>query len=112
MHIREREHADIKIFDLSGEMFLNEGDPGLKTRVKNAIDSGAKKLILNMELVGAMDSPALTHLLQSHTSAGHAGAAFALAAVPPTIHKLFVATHMNMVFKIYGTEEDAIAALS
>lgn len=112
MQINERENADIKILDLSGSMYLNQGDPELQAKVNSAIEAGAKKLLLNMEGLEEMDSSALGSLVRIHARTRDAGAELALAAIRPMVYILFEATRMNRVFKIYDTEANAIAALS
>ena len=58
MEIAERTVSEVTVLDLKGKMTLGEGDELLKDKINSLLSQGKKKLVLNLEGVPYIDSPA------------------------------------------------------
>jgi len=54
--VSERRIDEMSILDLSGDVTLGEGNVMLRTAIGRLLGEGQKKIILNMEKVGYVDS--------------------------------------------------------
>ncbi len=92
---------------------LNESrlDAAMAVRFKDALrdvsDSGADHVILDMSNVTFMDSSGLGAVVAVMKLMGH-DKKFEIAALTPTVEKVFKLTRMDSVFRIYGAVEEAL----
>lgn len=93
---------------------LNEGrlDAAMAVRFKDALrdvsDGGADHIILDMSKVAFMDSSGLGAVVAVMKLMGR-DKQFEIAALSPTVEKVFKLTRMDSVFRIYGTVEEALS---
>ncbi len=67
MNIRERKLEDVTVLDLDGKFVLGQ-DGQFKQRVAANIESGGRKLIINLSGVHYMDSSGLGELISGYIS--------------------------------------------
>lgn len=110
MDITERHIGAVTVVELGGDTDLyNTGE--LKNHLSGLVDSGHYRIVLNVHRVLHMDSTAigiLVHIL--NTLKPHQGV-LALASVPAPLQKVLELTKVISFFKIYSTEEEAVAAV-
>ncbi len=95
---------------LHGALTSNDGDPGLRSAVRAAIDSGAHHVVLNLHGVTDIDSFGVATLASTHMSALNRGGRLLIADLSRKLQHLFAITRLNTVFDIYATEAEAIAS--
>ena len=69
LSIKQREAGDITILDLSGKITIGEGSVQLREAVRNLLDSGRKKILLNLGDVSYVDSSGIGELVSSYSTA-------------------------------------------
>ncbi len=111
MNIATRPNADATILDLSGKITIGVGDVELRSAVREALDTGARKIVLNLAKVTAIDSAGVGELVSSYTAATGRGAKLALVNLPPKVMDILVITQLITVFDLYDTEDEAVASL-
>jgi anti-sigma B factor antagonist len=84
---------------------------GLKESLTAAFNSGEKLIVLDLSAVTFIDSSGLSALV-SVLKTVTAGGDLVLCGVSGAVGTMFKLTRMDKVFRIFGTVEEAVAALS
>lgn len=110
MKISKREEEGIVILDLEGKLVIGDGDVKLREGVGEALESGAKKILLNLKGVKAMDSSGLGELIRTKTTALREDAVIKLLHVEDKVQEVLSMTRLIGVFETYDDEIDAVAS--
>ncbi|MCD6116628.1 STAS domain-containing protein [bacterium] len=93
----------------------NLGGPGanqLSDNIRSLIDKGSKKFIIDMKKVEWMNSSGLGILIAALNTVKTREGELCLLNIQKKTEQLLAITKLNRVFKIYKTEEEAVAGLS
>jgi len=93
---------------LHGRIVLGEETGSLRETVKDLIDHGKKKLILNMNNVTMIDSAGLGALVAAYSSTRSGGASLRLCHLGAKFNELLQITKLFTLFEVYNTQADAI----
>ena len=99
--------GDVIIVDTSGKVTLGEGASSLRTKIRELVDGGSRRIVLNMADVTYMDSSGLGELLAAHTTVTTAGGEVKLLNLTRRVHDLLVLTRLDTVFETF--EDGALA---
>jgi anti-sigma B factor antagonist len=110
LNIKQREAGDITILDLSGKITIGEGSVQLREAVRNLLDAGRKKILLNLGDVSYVDSSGIGELVSSYSTANKAGGSLKLLNLTKKIQDLLAITKLLTVFEIHDSEEAALAS--
>ena len=110
LNIKQREAGDITILDLSGKITIGEGSVQLREAVRNLLDAGRKKILLNLGDVSYVDSSGIGELVSSYSTANKAGGSLKLLNLTKKIQDLLAITKLLTVFEIHDSEEGALAS--
>ena len=97
----------VMVLDLRGRITLGEETEALRVRVKQLVEAGYSRIILNLEEVNYIDSVGLGTLVASYTSARKQGGDLKLLHLTTRIHDLLQITRLCTVFEIYDSLEEA-----
>ncbi len=110
MNITTRNHQDITILLPEGKITLGDGDQELGEAVRQALEKGARKIVLNLEKVTYMDSSGVGELVGCYTSIKNRGGELRICGMNARIFNLITMTSLHSVFDVKDTEAEAIAA--
>ncbi|MEM8931878.1 MAG: STAS domain-containing protein [Acidobacteriota bacterium] len=110
MQITIREDEGVTILALDGKLVIGDGDVALRDTLKEQLDAGAKKLLLNLKNVKTMDSSGLGELIRCKASANSADASIRLVHVEDKVEEVLEMTRLIGVFETYDNEIDAVAS--
>ena len=110
MNITTRTHQDITILLPEGKITLGDGDQELGEAVRQALEKGARKIVLNLEKVTYMDSSGVGELVGCYTSIKNRGGELRICGMNTRIFNLITMTSLHSVFDVKDTEAEAIAA--
>lgn len=99
---------DVMIVRLHGDIRLGVGDEALKFAVHRVLDSGHKKIVLNMEGVPYIDSAGIGEVSRSHTTVARAGGELKLACLSKRVDDLLDITKQHTIFDVYDSEPEAV----
>jgi len=109
MRIAARQKNDIVIFDLEGEIKRSDiTDITLHQLVKEQLDSGKRKLVLNFDGVEFIDSFGVGEILASYISTHNLGGKLKLVKISKKLFLIFQVTMLTKVLDIYEEEETAL----
>jgi anti-sigma B factor antagonist len=108
MAIKETEHGDVTLLTLSGKMMHGETSSEIHPYVKDLIEQGKKKVVVDMGKIKWFGSTGLGALLASYTSIKNADGELKIARPTRKISSVFYQMELNSVFDSYDSVEEAI----
>jgi anti-sigma B factor antagonist len=94
--------------DVGGEVDLSTA-PALRSRVDQLIHDGVRRLVVDLENVGFLDSSGLSALVSSMRSMEEADGRMSLVCQQDPVLKVFTVTGLDRVFAIHGSLAEAPA---
>ena len=107
-----RETGSIILVDLSGRIALGEGSALLRKTVRDILDSGRVKIILNLGDVNYIDSSGIGELVSGFTAVRNRGGELKLLNLTKKIHDLLQITKLFTVFDVYTDEPTALRSFN
>ena len=112
MRITARFNEDIAIVSLSGKFLAGSDGPYLRQKVKDFVDAGTKKLIIDFAEVPYIDSTGLGFLAGARVTTQNAGARMVLANLNPHVRKILDDVKLSPFFVIAADEVAAVAKVN
>lgn len=110
MKIHSRTEEGVSILALDGRLTIGEGDVTLRDAISDVLDTGAKKILLDLKGVRTMDSSGLGELIRCKTTAINRGAVIKLLHVEDKVQQVLEMTRLIGVFETFDDPIDAIAS--
>ena len=110
LKLTKRTVDGILAVECSGRIVFGEESSLLREEVKKAIQTGSKRIVLNLAEVSYIDSGGLGTLVALHTTAHNAGCAIKLASLTKRVGDVLQVTKLLTVFDVRGSEYEALEA--
>lgn len=102
---------DIAILVISGRITLGEGNVMIRETVRELVDQGKTKIVLNLGEVDYIDSSGMGELVKTHTTVRNQGGQLRLANLSKRVNDLLQMTRLSSVFDIEPDEASAIRSM-
>jgi anti-sigma B factor antagonist len=102
----------VVILDIDGKILLGEGDVQLREAIRRLLQSGARKILLNLANVPYMDSAGLGELVRAYTTVRREGGELKLLNLTARIQDLLTITKLISVFESFDSEEAALKSFA
>ncbi len=112
MRITARFAEDIAIVSLSGKFLAGSDGPYLRQKVKDFIDAGTKKLIIDFAEVPYIDSTGLGFLAGTRVTAQNASVRMVLSNINIHVRKILDDVKLSQFFVIAPNEAAAVAKVN
>ena len=112
MRITARFADDVAIVSLSGKFLAGSDGPYLRQKVKDFIDAGTKKLIIDFAEVPYIDSTGLGFLAGARVTAQNAAVRMVLSNLNEHVRRILDDVKLSQFFVIEPTEAAAIAKVN
>lgn len=99
---------DITIIDLVGRVVLGQGAAESRAVITDVVNSGHKKIVVNLAAVDYIDSSGLGEFVSAYASVSKVGGEIKLASLQKRIYDLIQITKLNMLFASFPDENAAI----
>lgn len=109
MNITSRKQKDVTILCPEGKITLGDGDQELGEAVRQALEEGARKMIINFTKVTYLDSSGVGELVGCYTSIKNRGGELRICGMNTRIFGLIKMTSLHSVFEVKDTEEESLA---
>ena len=103
-----REVETITIVDLSGRISLGEGSALLRRTVRDLLDNGHTRILLNLGDVNYIDSSGIGELVSGFTAVRSREGQLKLLNLTKKVHDLLQITKLFTVFEVYSDEGTAV----
>jgi anti-sigma B factor antagonist len=112
LEITEKDLAAATVLTLRGRVTLGEESNHLRTTLKEVLNKGKTRLVLDLAEVSYIDSAGLGTLVAGYTTARNLGAAMKLANLTKKFHEQLHITKLVTVFEVYDSVEEAIKSFT
>ena len=110
MPLTVRTQGTVVILELDGRLTLGEPVDQFRSAWTDALTTGSRSLILNLERVTMIDSSGIGTMIRCHSAVTQAGGQVKIAAANHTVRQAFKITRLDSLFEFHDTEAAAIAA--
>jgi anti-sigma B factor antagonist len=107
-----RQVGDVTVIDAAGRITLGEGASTLRDAIKEAVNAGNKKILLNLGEVNYIDSSGIGELVSAYTTVTNQGGHLKLLALNKRIQDLLQITKLYTVFECHEDEAHAIRSFA
>ena len=104
-----RKEVDAVIIVLQGRMAMGEVEE-FRTKWVEAMETGSKRLIIDLTKVTMMDSSGIGTMIRCHSAVKAAGGTIRVVGANSTVRQAFKVTRLDKVFAFYDDEASALAA--
>ena len=112
MDIAVRKRGDVTIVDFNGRLAVGVSDTIFPRMIREILEEGSKKILLNLSQMDYIDSNGLGELVQSFRESQRAGASLRLLKPHDRVAKTLRLTNLLPMFAVYDSEDEAIAAFA
>ena len=112
LKITERKNEAVTILDLAGDIRLGAGAADMRSAIRQLVEKGDKKILLNMAGVTHIDSSGLGELVSSYTTLHKAGGELKLFNLSDRVHELMTMTKLLTVFDVFDNEAEAVGSFT
>ena len=106
------EKGDVIIVDVSGRLTLGESTSALRTMMRELVEGGSRRIVLNMAEVTYIDSSGIGELVAAYTTIATAGGELKLLNLAKRVHELLYITKLYTVFESFEDEASAIGSFA
>lgn len=107
MDIKLEEKNGVSVFRLTGDVDINTA-PDVKATLDRDIKSGMKKIVINLEGVGYIDSSGLATLVEVLKNIRVIEGKLKLTNLSDKVRGLFEITKLDKLFDVAASEDDAV----
>ena len=107
MSLDVRTPGEVTIITPKGMLLGGKETDELQGKIKELVEAGNKKLLINLGQTTFLNSVSLGVLIGAHSSYAKRGAEMKLCAVDKKIQNIFVVTKLSLVFDVYESCEEA-----
>ncbi len=110
MTIDMRKVKDVTVLDIHGKITIGEGSAEIRNTVRDLLQAGQKKILLNLGDVSYVDSSGIGELVSSYTTVTNQGGQLKLLNLTKKLRELLAITKLLTVFESYDDEAEAVAS--
>lgn len=110
MTITVRTQGDVTILDLEGTLVLGPPVSTFRDQLQDLVETGQKKILINLTRVSFVDSSGIGAMVGAHTSLESAGGHCAFFGTQPRVLQALKMTHMEEIFELHDKEAAALAS--
>ena len=107
-----RQANGVTVVDVSGRITLGEGSATLRETVRDLLNRGQKKILLNLGEITYIDSSGIGELVSGFTTVTNQGGQLKLLSLTKKVHDLLQITKLLTVFDVHDEETSAIRSFS
>ncbi len=112
METATRQVGGVAIVDITGRITLGEGNVMLRDIVRELVENGSHKILLNLHEVGYVDSSGVGELVKTYTTVRNQGGQLKLLNPSKRVSDLLEMTKLSSVFDIQADEASAIQSFT
>lgn len=112
LKLKTRETKGICIIDLGGRLMMGEGCKAVRDEIRDQLEHGSLKILLNLGEVTYIDSAGLGELTAAYTSVKNRGGDLKLVNLTKRVHDVMQITKLYTVFDVHDDEKAALASFS
>jgi anti-sigma B factor antagonist len=105
-----RDAGAVTVVEIGGRITLGEGSALLRKTIREVLDDGRTKIVLNLADVNYIDSSGIGELVTAFTTVKNRGGNLKLLHLTKKVHDLLQLTKLFTVFDVYSDENTALGS--
>jgi len=110
MKIEARNEQGVTIIAPKGKITIGVGDVALRDAVGEALEAGARNIVVDLGSVTTIDSSGIGELVSAFTTVTNRQGKLKLANLPPKVDDILQITQLISVFEVFDNVPEAIAS--
>lgn len=110
MNIEARHEQGVTILEPKGKITIGVGDVALREAVHEALEAGARKILIGLGGVSTIDSSGIGELVSAFTTVTNRGGKLKLFNLPAKVTDILQMTQLITVFEVFDNLEEALAS--
>ena len=102
----------MSVVDAAGRITLGEGSSALRETIRELVNKGQKKILLNLAEVSYIDSSGIGELVSAFTTVTNQGGQLKLLGLTKRVKDLLQITKLYTVFDVHEDEAHAIRSFT
>lgn len=103
-----RDVSDVAVIDLSGKITLGEGSSMVRKMIRELVEQGRRKILINLEEVDYIDSAGIGEMVGAYTIVRGAQGELKLINLTKRVKDLLQITRLLTVFDVSDDEAAAV----
>jgi anti-sigma B factor antagonist len=112
MAVVRRKDGGVTVLEFSGPVTIGQGDIEVRDSVREALDAGERRILLDFLSVTALDSSGVGELVSAYTSITNRGGGLKLARLSPKVDSVLQVTRLSGILDSYESQEEALIAFA
>jgi anti-sigma B factor antagonist len=108
MKIEARHERGVTIIEPKGKITIGVGDVALREAVGEALEAGARSILLNLNGTTSIDSSGIGEMVSAYTTVTNRGGKLKLCSLPDRVSDILQITQLISVFEVFEGESEAI----
>jgi len=108
LHLTPRNSGAVMIVDASGRITLGDGSAMLRKTIRQLLEEGHAKIVLNLADVDYIDSSGIGELVSAYTAVRNKSGELKLLHLTKKVHDLLQITKLFTVFEVFSDEGAAV----
>lgn len=100
--------GDVAVIDFSGKITLGEGSAVVRKMVRELVEAGRKKILLDLSDVDYIDSSGIGEMVAAYTAVRSANGELKLVHLTRRVHDILQITRLFTVFDVQADEAAAM----
>jgi anti-sigma B factor antagonist len=100
--------GDVAVIDFSGKITLGEGSSVVRKMVRELVEAGRKKILLDLSDVDYIDSSGIGEMVAAYTAVRSANGELKLVHLTRRVHDILQITRLFTVFDVQADEGSAM----
>jgi len=105
-----RLNGETAVIELSGRITMGEIIEEFRALWSQALESGAKHIVVNMAKVTFLDSSGIGMMIRCHSAVTQVGGKLHLAGAAGAVRQAFKVTRLDNIFEFHDSETSALSA--
>lgn len=110
MKINVRNQGGVTVIAPKGKVTIGVGDVALRNAVAEALEAGARKIVLDLGEVTTLDSSGVGEMVAAYTTVTNREGGLKIANLPRKIQDILQITQLIRVFEVFEEVDEAIAS--
>lgn len=110
MKIEARHVHGVTILEPKGKITIGVGDVALREAVSEALEAGARNILVDLGGVTTIDSSGIGELVSAYTTVTNRQGKLKLVNLPPKVVDILQITQLIQVFEVHDNEQEALAS--
>jgi len=111
MSTRLKTQGTTAVLEVEGKLALGDNLDEFRAKWSDALASGVRDLVVNLEKVPMVDSSGIGSLIRCHSAITAVGGRLKLASAGEMVRQSFRIMRLDRVFEFYDNEASAMAAI-